>query len=147
MREFREYSAPGVAADASLTLPFLRRQRSRQRVRLDNNEEAGLYLERGAVLRNGDKLISADGYVLEIKLATETVSTISCDLAQELAQICYHLGNRHVNIQIGDGWVRYLQDHVLDAMVRNLGYKVISEQVPFEPLPGAYQAGYGDHGG
>jgi len=146
VREFRGYSAPGLAVDASLTLPFLRRQRSRQRVQLDNNEEAGLYLERGAVLRHGDKLISTDGYVLEIKSATETVSTIHCELAQGLAQVCYHLGNRHVNIQVSDGWVRYLQDHVLDAMIRNLGYKVISEQAPFEPLPGAYMAGRRDHG-
>lgn len=146
MREFREYSAPGLAADASLTLPFLCRQRSRQRVRLDNDEEAGLYLARGAVLRHGDKLISTDGYVLEIKSATEAVSTIHCELAQDQAQVCYHLGNRHVKIQIGDGWVRYLQDHVLDAMIHNLGYKVISEQASFEPLPGAYMAGRRDRG-
>lgn len=146
MREFREYSEQGLAADTSLTLPFLRRQRSRQRVQLDNEEEAGLYLERGAVLRHGDKLISTDGYVIEIKSATEAISTIHCELAQGLAQVCYHLGNRHVNIQIGDGWVRYLQDHVLDDMIQNLGYKVISERAPFEPLPGAYMAGRRDHG-
>ncbi len=53
-----------------------------------------------------------------------------------LARAAYHLGNRHVALQIGDGWLRYSHDHVLDDMVRGLGWPVLVEQAPFEPEAG-----------
>ena len=53
-------------------------------------------------------------------------------------QFSYHLGNRHVSLQVGDGWVRYQHDHVLDEMVRGLGLEVVFESAPFEPEGGAY---------
>ena len=133
-------------AAATLTLPFARRQRSRQRVRLDNGEEAGLYLARGTVLRDGDRLVSEDGLVVTVRAAPEQVSTVHCAAAEDQALLCYHLGNRHVEVQIGAGWVRYLQDAVLDAMVRGLGFEVTAGRHPFEPLPGAYAAHGMTHG-
>ncbi len=130
----------GEAADATLTLPHALRQRSRQRVRLDNGGDARLYLAQGTVLRHGDRLVSTDGLIVEVRAAAETVSTVRCGRARDQAQVCYHLGNRHVDIQIGEGWVRYLHDHVLDDMMSRQGYEVIVEQRPFEPLTGAYAA-------
>jgi urease accessory protein len=59
------------------------------------------------------------------------------------ARACYHLGNRHVPLQVGHGWLRYQNDYVLDDMLRQLGLDVKHEQAPFEPENGAY----GEHGG
>ena len=59
--------------------------------------------------------------------------------ALSMARLCYHLGNRHVPLQIGPGLVRYLHDHVLDELVRGMGLAVLSEHAPFEPEAGAYR--------
>jgi urease accessory protein len=123
---------------SSLTLPFHIRQKSRCKVALDNGQPAALSLPRGKVLRAGDLLQAEDGSVIEIKAAIEAVSTASSSSLLLLANACYHLGNRHVPLQIGNGWCRYLQDHVLDEMVRALGLEVIAEQTPFQPVDGAY---------
>lgn len=130
----------------SLTLPFELRQRSRLRVRLDNGEDAGLYLQRGTVLRDGDLLASDDGIVIAVRSAPEPVSSVYCTDPRQLARAAYHLGNRHVALQIGTGWVRYLHDHVLDAMVAGLGLTVTREQTAFEPEAGAYGASNHHHG-
>jgi urease accessory protein len=128
-----------------LELPFELRQKSRLRVTLNNGEEAGLILDRGAILRGGDKLLAEDGRVVEVIAAQETVSTVRCDDPWQLARASYHLGNRHVALQIGPGWLRYRHDHVLDDMVRGLGFSVVVENVPFEPEGGAYGGGH-SHG-
>ena len=61
-----------------------------------------------------------------------------CDDPQLLARAAYHLGNRHVPLQIANGLLRYQHDHVLDEMLRGLNLDVQIEQAPFEPEPGAY---------
>jgi len=128
-------------ADATLTLPYDSRTKSRLRVTLDDGREAGLFLERGATLRGGDRLASDNGLVVEVRAAPETCSTARCDDALLLARICYHLGNRHVPLQIAAGMARYQHDPVLDEMVHGLGIHVIVEQAPFEPEAGAYSGG------
>jgi urease accessory protein len=110
------------------------------RAKLDNGEEAGLFLERGSVLRHGDLLLADDGRVIEVQAAPETVSTVHTEDALMLARASYHLGNRHVALQIGAGWLRYQHDHVLDDMLRGFGLDVVIEQTPFEPEGGAYVA-------
>jgi urease accessory protein len=129
-----------VSILTSLTLPFHTRQKSRCKVALDNGVRAALSLPRGKALRAGDLLAAEDGSVIEIKAAAETVSTAHSSSPLLLANACYHLGNRHVPLQIGNGWCRYLKDHVLDEMVRALGLKVTTEEVPFQPVDGAYGA-------
>lgn len=137
-------------ADARLVLPFELRSRSRFRARLTSGEEIGVLLPRGQVLRGGDLLRATDGRVVEIAAAAESVSTAHGADASAIVRAAYHLGNRHVALQIGDGWLRYLHDHVLDDMVRGLGLQVRLEQAPFEPEIGAYAsassgAAVGDH--
>jgi urease accessory protein len=127
-------------AELKLVLPFGDRAKSRLRAVLDNGEEAGLFLERGSVLRNGDLLLAADGRVIEVQAATETVSTVRTVDALMLTRASYHLGNRHVALEIGPGWLRYQHDHVLDDMLRGFGLEVVVEQAPFEPEGGAYVA-------
>ncbi len=150
MLKLTEYIAREHSDDlhesTSLTLAFEQRQKSRLRTRLDDGREAGLFLPRGSVLRGGDCLRGEDGTVVRVVAAPEAVSTAFHRDAQVLARACYHLGNRHVALQIDHSWVRYLHDHVLDAMVESLGLRVFFENAPFEPETGAY-AGEGHHHG
>ena len=137
MRELTYVISDHNGADAVLTLPFDKRQRSRFRARLDNGEEVGVYLERGTLLRGGDHLSDSNGLVVAIEAASESVSTVYGD-ARELTRAAYHLGNRHVHVQVGENWLRYLHDHVLDSMIEQMGLTVVVEQAPFEPEAGAY---------
>jgi urease accessory protein len=127
-------------ADARLVLPFELRSRSRFRARLVGGEDVGVILGRGQILRGGDLLLSPDGRVIEVVAAAESVSTVHSADARALARAAYHLGNRHVALQIGVGWLRYSHDHVLDEMLHGLGLTVAVEQAPFEPEAGAYHA-------
>jgi urease accessory protein len=129
-----EVATPGL----TITLPFQDRQRSRLRVELSSGQSALLLMPRGSVLRGGDKLTISDGRVATIVSAPEQVSTVRARDARALARAAYHLGNRHMPLEIGDGYLRYLHDHVLDDMVRTLGLVVIVEEAPFEPEGGAY---------
>ncbi|WP_084824861.1 urease accessory protein UreE [Lampropedia cohaerens] len=131
------------------SLPLALRIKSRARICLDDGGEAGFILDRGQILRDGDHIASSDGrLILRISAAAEAVSTVHCSDALLLARCAYHLGNRHVPLQLGEGFVRYQHDHVLDDMVRQMGLTVIAEQAPFEPEAGAYQsAPHGHHHG
>jgi len=128
----------GAAPDATLTLPFELRKKSRLRARLDGGEEVALMLTRGRMLRGGDLLRGSDGRVIEVRAAVEQVSTVTAAAREALMRGAYHLGNRHVPVQVGDGFLRYEHDHVLDDMVRGLGLTVTVEQASFEPEGGAY---------
>lgn len=130
------------APTASLTLPFEKRIKARMRVVLDDGTEAGLFLDRGPILRGGDLLLAEDNSVIQVIAADETVSVVKTDNAHLLARAAYHLGNRHVPLQVLPSELRYQHDHVLDQMLLGLGIKTLCEALPFEPEPGAY----GEHG-
>ncbi len=133
--------------DATLTLPLEKRQRSRLRVTLDDGVPAGVFLERGQILRDGDLLASRDGLVVRIRAAAERLSEVRCGDPLLFARACYHLGNRHVPLQIDGGVLRYQHDHVLDDMLRGMGLDPGLTEAPFEPEPGAYGGGHRhDHG-
>lgn len=133
-------------AHTSLTLPYEQRIKSRQRLRLDNKEEAGLFLERGTILHDNDLLCSEDGFSVRVIAAPEPVSTACSNDSRMIALACYHLGNRHVPVEISQNRVRYQTDHVLDEMVRGLGLLVEHGQLPFSPETGAYNRHHGhDH--
>jgi urease accessory protein len=122
----------------TLTLPFELRQKSRLRTRLDDNQEVRIVMPHGTCLKQGMLLRADTGLIVKIVAALETVSTATTDMPLLLARACYHLGNRHVPLQIDQGWVRYLYDPVLDTMVCNLGLHIIREQAPFHAEAGAY---------
>jgi urease accessory protein len=128
------------SADVQLVLPFQLRSKSRVRTALETGEEVGLVLERGSILRGGDLLVAEDGRLVAVVAAPERVSTVNSTDPLQLLRAAYHLGNRHVALQIGAGWVRYQHDHVLDEMVKGLGLNVAVEDAPFEPEAGAYGA-------
>lgn len=129
-------------ADYTLTLPLEKRVKSRLRVELDNGLEAGVFLDRGPILRDGCLLATEDGSIVRIIAATEPLSIVKTDDPLLLSRACYHLGNRHMPLQILPGELRYQHDHVLDDMLLKLGLKPFFATLPFEPEPGAY----GEHG-
>ncbi len=92
-------------------------------------------------MRGGELLADADGsQLIRVLAAPEAVSTVRCADPHLLARAAYHLGNRHVPLQIEPGLLRFQHDHVLGDMLRGLGLTVEAEQAPFEPEAGAYQS-------
>ena len=144
MLQITEKQGTPATPSVSLTLPFEKRQKSRLRVSLDDKQEAALILERGSVLRHGDLLRADNGLIIEVRAANEEVAVISTKDPILLARACYHLGNRHIPLQIGEGWLRFQRDHVLEEMVQSLGLTVKHELSPFEPEGGAY-SGHSSH--
>lgn len=138
MLEIHEQLTKTVPHQHTLTLRFELRQKSRQLARLDSGEEVGLFLARGTVLRDGALLRAENGAIVKVKAAQETLSVVRTDDPWLLSRAAYHLGNRHVPLQIRPGELCYQHDHVLDAMVRELGLSVNVEESSFEPEAGAY---------
>jgi len=132
--------------DLSVTLTLDQRVRSRLRVRLDDGREAGIFLARGDRLQDGDCLMSEAGLIVRVRAAQEPVSTVLGPDPWLFARACYHLGNRHVALQIEPGRLRYPHDHVLDELVRGLGLEVMVEDAPIEPERGAYGGPGHTHG-
>lgn len=130
-------------ADVRLVLPFDLRQRSRLLATLDSGEEIGLTLPRGTVLRGGDRLQASDGRIVEVVAAPELVSIVRTGDARQLARAAYHLGNRHIAVQVAHDSLQFLRDHVLEEMLRGQGLKVETDVLPFEPEGGAYSQGHG----
>lgn len=137
----------GGDAPETLTLPYDLRQKARQRVTLGSGREAGIILPRGTTLRHGDILTADDGTPCKVVAADEAVSVARVDDHLTLARIAYHLGNRHVAVQVLEDRLIYLHDHVLDDMVRGLGATVTVSRQPFEPEEGAYHGGAQHHHG
>ena len=138
-------------ASDSVALAYDERKRSRLRVTLASGREAGIFLERGDHLYGGDHLIAEDGsVVVEIVAAPEKLLEANAETPLLFARAAYHLGNRHVPVQIipaadagRGGRLRFQTDHVLGEMVHGLGCDVAPALAPFEPESGAY----GSHGG
>jgi urease accessory protein len=131
-----------VEVKGQLALPFDARQKSRQRAKLVSGEEVALKLPRGEILRGGDLVTASDGRVIEVVAVPERLLHIECE---DLARAAYHLGNRHVPVQIGEGFLRIAEDHVLEELVRKLGARVSHVEAPFEPEAGAYASGQHQH--
>ena len=130
----------GVPIRDRLELPFEQRQKSRQRATLASGEEVAIELPRGLVLRGGDCVLASDGRVIEVVAQPERVIHIECDTPQALARAAYHLGNRHVPVQVGEGFLRIAADRVLERMLEGLGARLSALDMPFEPEAGAYGA-------
>jgi len=134
-----------VGGKNRLELPFDSRQKTRLRTRLASGEEAALMLPRGEVLRGGELAVASDGRVIEVVAAAEEVLHVECASATELARCAYHLGNRHVPVEVGDGFLRLAEDHVIEKMLAGLGAKLSHVTAPFEPEAGAYAGGHHGH--
>ncbi|TDR50992.1 urease accessory protein [Halomonas ventosae] len=149
-----------IAADQAtdtLTLPYERRVLGRLKATSDAGSPLGLFLDRGPVLRDGEGLRAESGEVVRIRAAVEPVVTARIAAGLPLARLAYHLGNRHVQLALGEdedeegGWVRFPPDHVLEELATLLGATLVHHEGPFDPEPGAYQQpgghahGHGHH--
>jgi urease accessory protein len=135
-------------ATDSVALAYDERKRSRLKITLASGTEAGIFLERGDHLHGGDRLQAEDASaVVEIVAAPEKLIEAVANTPLLFARAAYHLGNRHVPVQIlpetDGGRLRFQTDHVLAEMVRGLGCSVDEIEAPFQPESGAY----GSHGG
>ena len=141
-----------AAATDSVALAYDERKRSRLKVTLASGAEAGIFLERGDHLHGGDKLAAEDGSaVVEILAAPEKLIEAVAGSPLLFARAAYHLGNRHVPVQIlpteNGGKLRFQTDHVLADMVKGLGCSISETEAPFQPESGAYGAHGGHHHG
>ena len=135
-------SAYKLDVKGQLRLAFEQRQKSRLKTQLVSGEDVALMLPRGEILRGGDLVTASDGRVIEVIAEPEKLLHIESDA---LAKLAYHLGNRHVPVQVGDGFLRIAVDHVLEEMVKKLGAKVSAVEAPFEPEAGAYAGAHHQH--
>ena len=150
--ELIERNATAAGLIGELRLSFEWRQKSRFRTTLTSGnqagDEVGVRLDRGHVLRDGALLRSDDGSVVRIRAAVESLMHVTADSALGLTRIAYHLGNRHVPVQVGNDesglWLRLQLDHVLENMVSGLAGRIQVVTEPFDPESGAYGHGH-DH--
>lgn len=142
--EFTERVTPVDPPFAIALLDFDERQKVRNLVTTTSGDAVGVFIERGTSLKHGDHLRSKEGLVLRIEAAPEPLSVVRSSDARSLVRAAYHLGNRHMRLEIGVDYVAYQTDYVLDDMIRNLGFEIISEKRAFEPESGAYSRGEHD---
>ena len=100
-----------------------------------------LDLENAVALRGGDALVLEDGRLIEVVAAPEPLAEIRGTDPQHLVRVAWHLGNRHLPTQIMPKGLRIRRDHVIEAMVKGLGARVIEFDSPFDPEGGAYAGG------
>jgi urease accessory protein len=129
---------PEGAAVDTVTLPYLDRHRRRIRLVADSGQPFLLDLSRARHLVEGDGLELDDGSYIRVCAAEEPVIEIAADTPSDLLRIAWHLGNRHLPLQVADGRLRVRADHVVAAMVEGLGGRLAWRAAPFDPEIGAY---------
>jgi len=137
---------------ATLTLDWDTRQKSRFDAEASDGRRVGVFLPRGTVVRGGDVLVTQDGTLLRVVAAPQPVLRITActddhhghehDPAFDLMRAAYHLGNRHVPIELRPDHLKIEPDHVLADMLRAMHLHVAEANEAFEPEGGAYS----DHG-
>jgi len=126
------------------------RQKSRLQATDSAGQSIGVFLPRGTVLRGGDVLVAEDGSLVQVVAAPQTVLRIThCHnhgMPFDLIRAAYHLGNRHVPIELKPDFLQIEPDHVLADMLRAMHLIVNTMEAPFEPENGAYATGGHGHG-
>jgi urease accessory protein len=133
------------SATDEVVLDWDARRRHRFRARLTSGEELGVHLPRGTPLADGDELEAEDGRRVRVRAALEALSVVSTEEPLRFARLAYHLGTRHVPLQLEPGRLLYRHDHVLDDLARRLGGTVTFLDAPFTPEGGAYGHGEAGH--
>jgi urease accessory protein len=130
----------------TVVLDFDDRHRRRMAMTGTRGLEFLLDLENAVALRGGDALVLEDGRLIEVVAAPEPLLEIKGSDPHHLIRVAWHLGNRHLPTQIMPKGLRIRRDHVIEAMVRGLGARVIEIEAPFDPEGGAYATSAHDHG-
>jgi len=129
----------------TVVLDFDDRHRRRMAMTGTRGLEFLLDLENAVALRGGDALVLDDGRLVEVVAAPEPLAEIRCNDPHHLVRVAWHLGNRHLPTQIMGKGLRIRRDHVIEAMVKGLGARVIEIEAPFDPEGGAYAEAFHAH--
>ncbi len=125
------------------------RQKSRFEATDSQGRTLGVFLPRGTVVRGGDVLVAEDGSLVRVQAAAQAVLVVTpCPThgnSLDLLRAAYHLGNRHVSLELQAERLQLEPDHVLAEMLRQMHLIVTSAEAPFEPESGAYAAGGHGH--
>jgi len=136
-----------VQRASTITLDWDTRQKSRFDAVDSCQRQLGIFLPRGTVVSGGDVLVAEDGSLVRVEAAPQTVLRITACTEHgspfDLTRAAYHLGNRHVPIELKPDHLKIEPDHVLADMLRAMHMTVVQVTESFEPESGAY----GDHGG
>jgi urease accessory protein len=122
-------------------------ERHRRRIVLtaERGTQFLLDLPHATVLRDGDGLVLEDGSIVRVAGKPESLVEIAATSPQALARLAWHIGNRHVDVEIIGGRMRIRRDRVLEDMLRGLGAQLAAIEAPFQPEPGAYGQEQGHH--
>ena len=130
---------PDVVVSFTLALTAEERTKSRHRFEMEDGQALYLRLPRGTLLRDGDLLLAeTDSSLVRVTAKPEPIFTITATTSVELLRAAYHLGNRHVPIEITETYLRISPDSVLQTMLEHMGMKVQEAILPFQPEIGAY---------
>ena len=129
----------------TVVLDFDDRHRRRMAMTGTRGLEFLLDLEQATALRSGDALLLEDGRLIEVVAAAEPLLEIRGSDPHHLIRVAWHLGNRHLPTQIMPKALRIRRDHVIEAMVKGLGARVIEIEAPFDPEGGAYAGAAHEH--
>jgi urease accessory protein len=115
--------------------------RHRRRVTLTGEGGIAFLLDlpHAAALRDGDGLVLEDGAIVRVAGKPEALLEITAASAHDLARLAWHIGNRHVDVEIVGDRLRMRRDHVIENMLRGLGARLSPIEAPFDPEHGAYE--------
>jgi len=151
MKRAREVKTAGhwdsASAVDSITLDADERHRRRVVLTGERGTKFLLDLPQATALRDGDGLLLDDGAIVRIVGRPEPLIEIAAADARELARVAWHIGNRHIDVQIVGERLRIRRDHVIEDMLRGLGARLTPVQAPFDPEHGAYDHHGHEHGG
>lgn len=137
-------AAPLLQRAPTVALTWDVRQKSRFDAVDASGQSLGVFLPRGTLVRGGDVLVSEDGALIRVVAAPQEVLRISACVQHgtpfDLMRAAYHLGNRHVPLELQPDHLKIEPDHVLADMLRAMHMTVVAVQEAFEPEGGAYSS-------
>ncbi|MFM5986289.1 MAG: urease accessory protein UreE [Sphaerospermopsis kisseleviana] len=133
--------ASGVEVPVAYTLALTAEERQRSRLRIERPNEPVIFLRlpRGTQLQDGDFLRAEDGTTVKVVAQLEPVMTVTASGPLDLLRAAYHLGNRHVPLEIQPSYLRLSPDPVLRQLLAHQAVQIIDEIQPFYPERGGYQ--------
>jgi len=143
--------APALLKRAtSLSLDWDQRQKSRLDASDSQGRALGIFLPRGTVMRGGDVLVAEDGSLIQVQATPQALLRVSSCAEHgspfDLLRAAYHLGNRHVQLELTPEHLQFEPDHVLAQLLRQMHLIVTEVQAAFEPEAGAYAESHAGHG-
>ncbi len=145
MRRASEIKAAGTwnAASAVDRVVLDAAERHRRRIALTGERGTAFLLDlpHTTALKDGDGLVLDDGAIVRVAGKAEPLVETAAKSTHELARLAWHIGNRHIDVEIVGDKLRIRRDHVLEEMLRGLGARLVCVEAPFDPERGAYGHG------